>query len=395
MSITQNQKTTIEELIGFDTTSVNSNLDLITYVTNRLDGLGAHLTLDHSPDKTKANLLTTIGPKDQAGGIILSGHTDTVPVAGQNWSTDPYKIAESQGRLYARGSADMKVFCALALAQFEHIAKEHAGQLQRPLSLVLTYDEEVGCIGAQNLIDTHGDLLAKPELVLVGEPTSLRAVSANKGIRCFEAHAKGHGCHSSSPDKGINAIRYNAKLVDFVYRVGDELKKNGVKDIRFDPAYSTVNVGTINGGSAINVVADECVFTFETRPVPGDTGETLVTRVIKQQAQIEQAFADASKGSGLSLNLDLREYVSVPAFNGDENHTGSRFLISLLADKNVLVAPFCTEAGVYQKAGWNTIVCGPGSIDQAHQPDEFIELDQVKRGANLIERVTQRCLTAA
>lgn len=391
MSFTKNQTTLIRDLIGFDTTSVNSNLDLIHYIVDRLDHAGINIALDHNADRTKANLLATIGPPDGTNGIILSGHTDTVPVAGQDWKTNPYQITEENGRLFARGSADMKTFCALSIAEFENIAINHAHKLQRPLHLALTYDEEVGCIGAQNLISTYGDILAKPELVLVGEPTNLNAVIANKGIRCFNAHAKGHGCHSSAPDNGINAIQHNAKLLGFVYRIGEELRKTGIRDVRFDPPYSTVNVGTIKGGSAINVVADECVFSFETRPVPGDTGETLIRRFTEAQKKVQNSFAKAANDSGLRLNLNLEEYVSVPSFAGDENHIGSRFLINLLDDQNVLVAPFCTEAGVFQNAGWNTVVCGPGSIDQAHQPDEFITVNQVKRGAKLIEQVTQRC----
>lgn len=394
MSLNTNQTALIRDIISFDTTSVHSNLDLIEYVTARLEGTGATITLDHNADKTKANLIASIGPSDVEGGIILSGHTDTVPVTGQDWATDPYKIVEENGKLFARGSADMKTFCALSIAQFQKVAAQNAHQLQRPLHLLLTYDEEVGCIGAQNLITTYGDVLAKPDLVLVGEPTELRAVSANKGIRCFNASAKGHGCHSSAPDKGVNAIRFNSKLLGYVYRIGEELQKAGIQDIRFDPPYSTVNVGTIHGGSAINVVADECVFSFETRPVPGDTGEYLVEQLIRAQEKVKACFAKVAKEEGLSLNLGLEEYVSVPAFAGDETHIGSRFLVNLLDDKNVIVAPFCTEAGVFQNAGWNTIVCGPGSIDQAHKPDEFITVDQATRGAQLISRVAQRCLTA-
>lgn len=394
MTLNKKQTTLIEDLIGFDTTSVNSNLDLITYVVNRLEGTGANIALDHNAEKTKANLIASIGPSHIEGGIILSGHTDTVPVTGQDWKTYPYKIVEENGKLFARGSADMKSFCALSIAEFERIANDHAKELQHPLHLVLTYDEEVGCIGAQNLITTYGDVLAKPDLVLVGEPTNLRAVNANKGIHCFNVHAKGHGCHSSSPDKGVNAIQYNARLVGYVNRIGEELRQSGIRDLRFNPPYSTVSVGTISGGSAVNVVADECVFSFETRPVPGDSAQTVIDRVLQAQNKVQDCFVKAAKGSDLTLNLSLDEYVSVPSFNGDAGHAGSKFLISLLDDENVIVAPFCTEAGVFQNAGWNTIVCGPGSIDQAHQPDEFITINQVERGADLISRVTQRCFNA-
>ncbi len=392
MTITSTELNLIRDFIRFDTTSRNSNLDLINWVANRLDDVGLPPIISYSPDGKKANLLATIGP-DAPGGIVLSGHTDTVPVDGQAWTTNPYDVTEKDGKLYGRGTVDMKSFDALALAAFEGLAREHGlgKTLTRPLHLLLTYDEEVGCIGAQRFVDTQKETIIDPSLVLVGEPTGLQAVIANKGIRCFNAHATGKSCHSSRPDDGINAIRVNAKLLGYVYRIGEQLKKTGVQDLRFDPPYSTVNVGTFQGGSAVNIVADQSVFTFETRPVPGDSGQTLIDKYKAAQEKVVRCLQNTAGAA----DLRLEDYVSVPSFAGNEGHEGTQFLLGQLERRDTAVAPFCTEAGVFQNAGWNTVVCGPGSIAQAHQPDEYITLDQLARGAALINRVVQRCLPSA
>ncbi len=392
MTITTTELNLIRDFIRFDTTSRNSNLDLINWVANRLDDVGLPPIISYSPDGTKANLLATIGP-DAPGAIVLSGHTDTVPVDGQIWATNPYEVTEKDGKLHGRGTVDMKSFDALALAKFEGLARDHGygKKLSRPLHLLLTYDEEVGCLGAQRFVDTQKDTIIDPSLILVGEPTRLQAVIANKGIRCFNSYATGKSCHSSRPDDGVNAIRVNARLLGYIYRIGEKLKNAGVQDLRFDPPYSTVNVGTIKGGSAINIVADECVFSFETRPVPGDSGNQLVEKYKAAQEKVLKCL----QNSAGTADLRLEEYVSVPSYAGDDQHEGTQFLISQLDNKETAVAPFCTEAGVFQNAGWNTVVCGPGSIAQAHQPDEYITLDQLARGAALINRVVQRCLPSA
>ena len=382
--LTSTQTTAIRDLISFDTTSVNSNLELITHVANSLEGSGASITLDHNNDGTKANLLATIGPRTSPGGIILSGHTDTVPVTGQNWGTNPYQISETNGKLYARGSTDMKVFCALALTEFDDIARNRATDLQRSLHLVLTYDEEVGCFGAKNLVRTYGDTLEKPDLVLVGEPTSLRAAVAHKGIRCFNVAVKGCGGHSSNPANGVSAIEHSLDFLQVVRTLAKEFEDVGLKDARFEPSHSSVNLATIEGGSAINVIPDECRFSFETRPIPGHDSQDLVDAV-------HRAFRQASDKTNGRLSVDIEEYVSTLPFAGDEHHTGTQFLLRQLSNKQTIVAPFCTEASAFQENGWNTVVCGPGDIAQAHQPNEFITVEQAQQGAQLIRNVSQRC----
>jgi acetylornithine deacetylase len=377
------QTTLIKDLIRFDTTSSNSNLRLIEHVANRLDGTGATVTLTHNADGTKANLIATVGPQDAAGGIILSGHTDTVPVEGQNWSTTPYEVSEQDGKLFARGSVDMKGFNALALSQLIDTA-ENQSQLQRPLSVLLTYDEEIGCFGAQDLVRDHAHLLGQPELILVGEPTELKPIISHKGIHCFEVTVQGLGAHSSNPANGVSAIKYGSASIHLLYELAGEFEASGKRDERFTPPYTTLNVGTIQGGSAVNIVADQLKFTFETRPIPGETRDELLER-------LNGFFEKATFQKGTALSYNFKEYVANAPFVGNPCAEGTKHLLSLLDDKNLQAVPFMTEASAFQNAGFNTVVCGPGSINQAHQPDEFITVDQLERGAQLLERVAQRC----
>jgi acetylornithine deacetylase len=396
------QTTLIKDLIRFDTTSSNSNLELIDYVANRLEGTGATVTLTHNADRTKANLIATVGPQDTAGGIILSGHTDTVPVAGQNWQTNPYKVTERDGKLFARGSVDMKGFDALALSQLIETAKQQ-DKLQRPLTVALTYDEEIGCFGAQDLVRDHAHLLGQPELILVGEPTELKPIIAHKGIHCFEVEITGKSAHSSNPANGVNAIEFTARAIGYLledkitdlsalrYPDDPEAELYKIRDDRFDPPHSTFNVGTINGGSAINITAERCGFSFETRPIPGDDANEWVQWFeghLRDDGFFNRGNREFGYGRG---EQSIREYVSNPPFEGDVNAPGTKFLIEQLEHKTPLAAAFMTEASAFQNAGFNTVVCGPGSINQAHQPDEFITVDQLERGAQLLERVAQRC----
>jgi len=383
MTITQETQQIIRSLIEFDTTSDRSNLDLISHVTDLIASSADTLTLNHNEDGTKANLVATIGPQNEKGGIVLAGHTDTVPVSGQSWSTDPYTLVEENGRLYGRGTCDMKAFCGLSIATFIDTARNRKSDLRKPLSLVLTYDEEVGCFGAKKLVAEESSLFLNPDLVLIGEPTSLKPAIAHKGIRCFEIKTKGHSCHSSNPEKGVSAIQHSNSFVTTIFSLAEKLKQSGIKDTRFEPSYSTVNVGTINGGNAVNTVPDECIIIFETRTVPGENFDI--------RAALEAKFADAVRAAGGELLIDTNEYVTTQPFAGNPNHPGTQFLLKQLGSDSFIVAPFCTEASAFQESGLNTVVCGPGSIDQAHKPDEFIDIKQLKEGQELIKRLTQRC----
>lgn len=383
MTLNQNQKKLIQDLIRFDTTSSNSNLELIHYVADTLSGTGASITIDYNDNNTKANILATVGPKDGEGGIILSGHTDTVPVTGQDWNTDPYAVHEADGKLFARGSVDMKGFNALALSQFIETAKDRH-KLTRPLSILLTYDEEVGCFGAQNFVNHHGDKLGRPDLILVGEPTELKPVIAHKGIHCFEVNITGNAAHSSNPNLGISAIKYGSRAITLLYDIAKEFEISGKRDTRFTPPYSTLNVGTINGGNAVNIIANHCRFIFETRPIPGDTRDNLLRR-------LSEFFEEAAFQKGKAFEYSIKEYVANAPYEGNENTEGTQFLLGLLEDKTPQAAAYMSEASTFQNAGFNTVICGPGSITQAHQPNEFIEINQLDLGAKLIQRVVQRC----
>lgn len=393
MPILQTEKAILADLIRFDTTSDRSNLSLIDYVADRLDGTGASIDIKLNDKGTKANLLATLGPKGKEGGLILSGHTDTVPVAGQDWATNPYTLVERDNKLFARGSVDMKGFDALALSRFIEVANNQ-DKLIRPLSVLLTYDEEIGCFGAKDFVRDHGDLLGKPELILVGEPTELKPVIAHKGIHCFDVTIAGQSCHSSNPNNGINAIEHATAAIQFLLDFSESANPDesyGAKDTRFTPPNSTINIGQIEGGSAVNIVADFCKFTFETRPIPGETRDDLL-RFLKYFFDDNGLKEYHDESSRLQPGeFYINEYVSSPPYDGNLKAAGTQALIAELEHKDPLAVAFMTEASAFQNAGFNTVVCGPGSIDQAHQPNEFITLDQFKRGADLLDRVTQRC----
>lgn len=385
-AISSEETRIIRDFIGIETTSRVSNLALIEQVANRLDGTAARVEIDYNADRTKANLIAFIGP-DAPGGVILSGHTDTVPVDGQDWDTNPFQAEEIGGKIYGRGTCDMKSFCALSVARFESLARGGHDGLKKPLGLFLTFDEELGCDGAKQMVETVFPRMPKPDLVLVGEPTCLCPAHAHKGVRCFTTHIKGHGCHSSAPDKGVNAVRLSADLIQYLYVLSAALKDEGIKDFRFDPPQTTLNVGTVSGGSAVNVVADECVFTFDLRPVPGQTGDDIIEAFHHRAEILEHTFRAVSS----LCHIRIKEWGAIPAFAGDAAHPGTQLLLKLLPNRELIVVPFGTEAGIFGAAGWNCIVCGPGSIEQAHQPNEFITVEQINECSRLLTDLTRAC----
>ena len=269
----------IDKLVAFDTTSRNSNLALIEFVQDYLDSHGVSSHLTHSEDGGKANLYATIGPEDQAGGVVLSGHTDVVPVDGQAWDTDPFKVREREQRLFGRGTADMKSFIAVALALVPDMA---AAALRTPIHLALSFDEEVGCLGVRRMIRHVRDALPLPGLVIVGEPTEMRIVSAQKGIQGFTTEVTGFETHSSATHIGVNAIQAAARLIVFLEDLAAEMAAmppQGPLDAEFDPPYTTISVGTVEGGTALNIVPLRCCFGWECRPLPGFDVQDVVDRL--------------------------------------------------------------------------------------------------------------------
>lgn len=370
----------IERLVAFDTTSRNSNLALIDFVANYLDTWGVAPHLIHNEDRTKANLYATIGP-DVAGGVVLSGHTDVVPVDGQPWTSDPWTVVERDGRLYGRGVADMKSFVALCLASAPDFVGRRAG---RPIHFAFSHDEEVGCIGVRSLIAGFGARFPKPALCIVGEPTEMRVVNAHKGIRSFRTEITGREAHSSQTDKGVNAVMVAAELIMKLKSLGDEMIARGDPSGRFDPPYTTVQSSVIEGGTALNILARACVFQWEYRFIPGTDEFELFHRF---QDYVASEVLPRLRRVAPEADIQTVVRSRVPPLRPAPD-CPAETLAKRLAGRNAADAvSYGTEAGLFQEAHIPTVICGPGSIQQAHKPDEWIALDQIALGAAFMDRL--------
>jgi acetylornithine deacetylase len=363
----------IERLVGFDTTSRDSNLDLIHFVADYLAGHGIAAKLIHDESGAKANLYATLGPTDRPG-IALSGHTDVVPVDGQDWSTDPFGMARKDGRLYGRGTADMKSFIAIALALVPEFL---ARPLEVPIHLAFSYDEEVGCLGVHGILDHLRTEGVSPRIVIVGEPTNMKVVDAHKGIRSFITTVSGLEAHSSATHIGVNAIMFATELIAFLGRLADEMKARAGGDAaRFEPPYTTLSVGVIEGGTALNIIPKTCRFVWEYRAVPGMDEDEILDR-FEAFAGDEVLPRMRAAWEGATIVTERRAHVpGLAAAPGSDAET----LVKALVESNQTFAvSFGTEAGIFHAADIPAVVCGPGDILQAHKPDEFIELEQVER----------------
>ncbi len=361
----------LARLVGFDTTSAKSNLALVEFVANYVEGHGARVRLLHDERRTKANLFATLGPVEAAGGVALSGHTDVVPVAGQDWSTDPFALVEREGCLYGRGAADMKGFIACALALAPGFA---ARRLKTPIHYALSYDEEVGCLGVRRMLAEIGHALPRPRLVVVGEPTGMQVVGAHKGIRVLTTTVTGREGHSSRPAAGVNAIAFAAEVVGFLGRLADALRTEAAPDDPFDPPGTTLNVGTIQGGTAVNIVARRCEVHWEFRPVPGADPDAIVARLEDFVAtEILPRMRAVDPRASVVTRLD----VASPPLARVAGSPAERLACRLAGANETHTASFMCEAGLYHEAGMPAVVCGPGHIAQAHKPDEYVALDQL------------------
>ncbi|GEK47098.1 acetylornithine deacetylase [Bisbaumannia pacifica] len=377
----------LETLVGFPTVSRDSNLELIRWVEAYLDDHGVpHQRID-SDDGRKANLLARIGP-EVAGGVVLSGHTDVVPVDGQPWSSDPFTLTDKgDGRLYGRGTCDMKGFIACALAQ----VPEWVGlDLPVPIYLALSYDEEVGCIGAPRMIERLMAEHPRPAAVIVGEPTLMHPVVAHKGATNLRTTVTGRASHSSQVDQGVSAIHVAARLVTYIEEVMAELKAEGRVDEAFNVVHSSLHVGKIAGGTAINIMARECVFEWEIRHLPSDRFDELLGRVQARAAELEAEMRERAPQAAIVTEA-LNE--TVPALADDNNAEVLALCQSLLGERPAGAVAYATEAGQFQRRGLPTLICGPGSIAQAHQPDEYIELAELEAGSRFMAALGQH-LTA-
>jgi len=373
----------LEKLISFNTVSDRSNLDLIKFVESYLGEHG--IASARVPDETgmKAALHARIGPSGD-GGVVLSAHTDVVPVAGQAWSRDPFSAWVSDGKLYGRGSADMKGFAATVLAKVPDFI---AADLAKPIHIALSYDEEVGCFGAPPLVK---DMLAngpKPSFAIVGEPTNMKVVTAHKGIAVYKTSITGHPAHSSQLHRGVSAISAAAKLISWLDARTAGNKANADPNSAFEPPYTTLHSGVIKGGEAHNITAQHCEFTTDFRLLPGDSKEAWL-EVYKTFIESD-VLPDMLAISG-DCDIKVEELAYVPGLSEETDGLAETEVRGLTGDNARHVVVYATEGGIFQEHGVSTVVCGPGSIDQAHQADEFIELVELDRCAAFLDRLISR-----
>jgi acetylornithine deacetylase len=378
--MTQAAVAILERLVAFDTVSATSNLDLVGWVADYLDGLGIESVLTRNAEGTKANLYATVGPGGR-GGIILSGHTDVVPVVGQAWTSDPYRLDARGERLYGRGTADMKGFIALVLAM---VPNALASPLQIPLHIALSYDEEVGCLGVPALIRSLPEGAARPRLAIIGEPTGMQVANAHKGIHFLRTRLTGHEAHSSMPERGVNAIAAAAEIIVEIGRLAAQCRAAAPADSRFDPPYTSFNIGRIAGGAAVNIIARDCAFDWEFRPVPGEDAAALRRRI---DDFIMADLLPRLRAGHPDAAVETETMALVPPLVPDPGSPAETLARDLTGANEATTIAFATEAGLFQAAGIPAVICGPGSIEVAHQPDEFITRDQLAAGGAFLDRL--------
>jgi acetylornithine deacetylase len=372
----------LSDLVSFDTVSSNSNLPLIERVETYLDGLGIASVRVPNAAGDKSALFCTVGPAVD-GGVVLSGHTDVVPVKGQSWTSDPFTLRRDGDKVFGRGACDMKGFDAICLAMLPMFQK---ARLTKPIHLLLSYDEEIGCLGSLDAIARFGIDLPRPAVCIVGEPTEMAVIDAHKSISTYLTTVHGKEAHSSDPRRGASAIEAACALVAELYALQAELEREGDPSGLFEPGFSTVHVGTIEGGNARNILAKSCSFGWEFRGLPGSDPKRAITHF--------EAFADRVVRPRLvrhakEARIETESDVEVPGLAADAGSPAETLAKKLTRSNRVGTVSFATEAGQFQKAGIPTVVCGPGSIAQAHQPDEFIALSEIDAGIAFLERLAR------
>jgi acetylornithine deacetylase len=375
----------LARLVAHRTVSSDSNLELISDVRAWLASHGVESRLVPNADGTKANLLATIGP-NVPGGAVLSGHTDVVPVEGQPWSSDPFALVERDGKLFGRGSSDMKGFIACALSAVPTLAK---AKLVRPIHLCLSYDEEIGCFGAPHAIALFGAELPRPALSIVGEPTMMRPVVAHKGSWVNETRIVGREAHSSAPHLGANAIVYMGRFLVFLDGLQQTLRARGQADavpgVDFDPPWTTVGIGKIAGGTAANIVPRECRLTWEFRSLPGVDGAEIHAMGVAKAAELDAAIKrEAPEGS-----VTVERYANIPPFKPELDGPATKLAMEITGANAPITVSFGTEAGQFQAAGISTVICGPGDIAVAHKTDEYTTRDQLAQCERFIGRIAE------
>lgn len=374
MTSQQTSLTWLKKLIVFDTTSRNSNLSLITAIQEWLASHKIESQLIYDETGKKANLLATLpcrkGSKN--GGLMLSGHTDVVPVDGQEWYTDPFQATQIEDRIYGRGTCDMKGFIAVVLALVPEFKKM---KLTKPIHFAFSYDEEVGCLGAPSIVKTLQKNNIQPSACIVGEPTEMHPAIAHKGINAFHCKVHGNAKHSSMTNEGCNAIEYAAQLITKIRQYADQLRTKGQQDKGFTIPFTSMTVNQIQGGTAVNIIPNLCEFAFEFRNLPSVQPQEIIAKIQNYIAETQVAM----KQEFPLAKIELNEVASPPAFEASPDAAFTKLVSTLTGENKALKLAFATEAGLFQQMNIPTIVCGPGSIEQAHRPNEFITLDQITK----------------
>lgn len=369
----------LSKLVAFDTISHKSNLELIDWVRGYLEDLGIACRILKSPDGTKANIVATIGP-DVAGGVVLNGHTDVVPVEGQDWTTDPFELTQIGDRLYGRGSCDMKGFVAICLAKVPDMIKAN---LKRPIHLAFTYDEEVGLFGAIELAPMLNDLLPEFKGILVGEPTVMKVVEQHKGAITMNATFEGVEAHSSMPNLGVSATAAATKFMSMLMAMDEEFARNKDDSSLFLPPHNTVNIGIVSGGTASNIIPNHCVVNANIRVMPEADTSTIEARIAAEIADIQKWMQQQDTACKVELQLDANAYSLRKEPAGQAATLCRRYS----GDNTENFASYGTDGAVFQAAGFSVAICGPGSINQAHKPDEFIEISEITACEKFIDRL--------
>ncbi|WP_341705599.1 acetylornithine deacetylase [Ferrovibrio sp.] len=374
----------IARLVGFDTTSRLSNLALIEDIAGYLAGHGIASEKIFDATGKKANLYATIGPRD-VGGIVLSGHTDVVPVDGQPWSSDPFRITERDGRLFGRGTSDMKSFIAICLALLPEMLEK---PLSVPLHFAFSYDEEVGCFGAHGLVDFASRSSARPKLAIIGEPTEMQVVNAHKSVCACSTLVRGLEAHSSATHQGVNAIQYAGEVIAEINRLQREYQKPEHCDARFEPPHTTITVGEIHGGTARNILARECRLEWDVRSVNPAHDAAIVEAVRRFAAeQLEPQMRRIHPGAGIETGV----VAHVPGFFPAGANPAETLALKIAGQNRTHAVAYGTEAGIFHGGGIPAVVCGPGNIREAHKPDEYIEISQVAEGEAFLRRLIAFC----
>jgi len=374
----------MKKLVSFPTVSRDTNIPLIDWVAGYLaaHGIESHRYVD--PDQPKHALFAHVGPWKE-GAIVLSGHTDVVPVDGQPWDTDPFEVTEKNGKYFGRGTCDMKGFDALAIWA---LVEAHYAGVTQPLQIALSFDEEIGCTGAPPMIDAMQPVLPKGSAVIVGEPSMMQAVTGHKAGMGFDTHLRGFEVHSSLMDRGVNAIMYGAKLIDWANEMNaaNQEARPGDLAAAFDPPFTTLHVGQISGGTAHNITAKDCYFAMDFRVVPGESQQEWEALYRERAAAVQAMMQRVVPETG----IDLRLRFNVPALVPETEGLAENLVRSLTGDNASHVVSYGTEAGQFQQAGYSAVICGPGDIAQAHQPNEFMTIAQFEAGHAFMQRLVSR-----